>query len=348
MATTFEKTWAYDPNRAITPATALDLTRQQMWTLAAVLTGNLGGLTQGLWTLYASSDSVTAGTDTTDRWVLAGPYDGTKIVRASGAVAHSWIVLRSPSMNGNTYYMVLSFNSSSDAAIRIQFSYVAPQSGSITATPFSTSNWYPRVTAGNPGTATDFTINAAATDNSRISIGLTSEGDFYYLCNKQGANLPNLFIICCALKDYYSEDQAPIYTAYDYAAAGVLRGLPAGGTAAGIVTYGASRAAYNRTTSFYWANGIATLGPGVTATDSDFTASSAITPGNYASYPCYILHGDTVGQLLGIRGRLPDIAVCPYASGVLAEGTDEPTGGPTVAAKAGALWLPTNAAFNFA
>src|SRR5574343_449937 len=177
MAMTFEKTWAFDTNRQYTPASAVDITRRMMWYLAATLTGNVGGLTQGLWTLRASSDSVSAGYDTTDRWNLAGVYDGTKIVRG---VNHSWIVLRSPSINGYQWEMLLSFSTAADAAFRISFSRGAFTGGNITSSPTNATYQYFPVSS-TPGTATDATINDGLVADRRFSVGLSSEGDFYFI-----------------------------------------------------------------------------------------------------------------------------------------------------------------------
>ena len=344
-ATVFEKTWQFDMNRAYAPASALDLTRYQMWYLASVLTGNIGGLTGGsLWTLYASSNSVTAGTDSTDRWVLAGPYDGTKIVRGAASAAHSWIVLRSPTMNGLTFYMILSFNTSTDAAIRLSYSISAPISGTTTASPVTsptTDKWSPNG-FGTP--VQDYTINAAATDNSRFSFGLASDGSFYLLCNKQGAGVANLSIMFHALSDYFSHDKAPVWTVAHYDATG-----------ANSYQKGAFLTSPN---SGLYAN------IGCTVCNSLFIQppicfghsfnqlprpTSVGIDGAWPDLPVIIIgsNGSSSTASISIKGRVADFGLTMHPTSGLAEGDTAPSGGPVDSCVAGGFWYPASAAFNF-
>jgi hypothetical protein len=248
-------------------------------------------------------------------------------------------------MNGNVWYMILSLNSAADAAVRISFSKTAPSGGSTTVTPTSTDQWFPNGSA--PATATDFTINAAAADNSRVSIGLTSVGDFYWICNKQGANLPNLGIVFCALMEYQTLDLAPVFAGYEYSATGIFRAAHAGGTnSGGVINLNTSRVPITLANSAT-KNSIGYLTHDNGTTSADFSAIGEIN-GLYYDYPCWIMTGASTSQITTIRGRIADIACCPYPSGIIAEGIGEPVGGPYVRAKAGGLWLPVNAEFNFA
>ncbi len=352
MSTTFEKTWAYDMNRAITPATALDLTRRQMWHIAAALTGNLGGLTTGLWTLYASSNSVTAGTDSTDRWVLAGPYDGTKIVRGASTAVHSWIVLASPTMAGSTWYLILSFNSAIDTSIRLSFSKQAPTSGSTTVTPFAAAavnQWWPF-----GGTVQDWPMNAGAQDNSRFSCGLTSAGDFYFLFNKQAANVANLCIIFSTISNSKTNDAYKVWSGVAYHASGAL--LTTSGLIASISNSTPNPGNYGQK-----ADGIASsmvvnplLYPGFSNQSGggigvwNPTVADVIDS-TYCDFPLWIMTGAAVsGNPTSIRGRLADFAFCPYLAANLAEGSVTPSSGTIESSKAGCIWFPANAAFNFA
>lgn len=127
----------------------------------------------GLWTCAGSSDAVTAGMDAVDRW--GAIYDGTKIVRAAGAVAHSWIVLKSPVLNGANWYLTIDFNSASDATTRFVFAKAAPTGGSIAARPTSTQEWHVRP----DNTIADQTLNDGASASSRLHAGMSTDGGFY-------------------------------------------------------------------------------------------------------------------------------------------------------------------------
>ncbi len=349
MATTYEKTWAFDMNRAITPASALDLTRRTMWHIAAALTGNLGGLASGLWTLYASSDSSTAGTDSTDRWkLLSAAYDGTKIVRGATTSVHSWIVLASPSMAGVVWYMVLSFNTAADTSIRITFHKVAPTGGSTTATPTSasTSMWCPHAN----GAATDYIVNAGATDNSRFSVGLTSAGDFYYLQNKQGANLANFCVIFSTISNSKTNDAYKVWASVSYHATSLNQVV----SNFGNFTYGSTAG----NTYGQKADGLGTIVfnplmlPAITSNTAPvlFTHTAAdVIDSTFADFPLWITTGSVGGTApTSIRGRLADFACTPYATAALAEGSGSPASGAIDSAKTGHMWFPASAAFNFA
>jgi hypothetical protein len=346
---TFEKTWAFDLNRAYTPASALDLTRYTMWLLAATLTGNIGGLTQGLWTLYASSNSVTAGTDSTDRWVLAGPYDGTKIVRGSGAAAHSWIVLKSPTIHSANFYMILSFNSAADDKIRISFMKTAPTGGSTTATPTSTDQWWPNNTSL---AAADWAMNAAAADNSRFSTGLTSAGDFYFVGCKQLAGLPNLIITFHGLSNKKASDLYPVWAAVEYRSGGVAR-INNGNW---IGTAGNPGAAVGGNAGRHAISGVWCVNPwlipayndaGGAGTASNTPAVADSIDGTYQDWPIWIMMGSAGAVPSGVRGRLADFAFCANTVASLAEASVSPASGSPDSSRCGNLWLPANAAFNF-
>lgn len=341
MATSFEKTWAFDLNRAYTPASALDLTRYGLWLLAAQLTGNIGGLVSGLWTLYASSDSVTAGTDSTDRWVLAGPYDGTKIVRGASTAVHSWIVLKSPTINGSFWYMTLSFNSSADTAVRVSFSKNAPTGGTTTATPTSSLDmWWPY----NGASAADLnSFNDGLVSASRFSIGLASDGCWYWVACKQGAGSPNVGFAFFGLANYGASDLYPV-AAVTQATGGTGLVWRIGSNSP-FDLGGASRM-FSR-----WFDGASVLAHAISypAANSSSTvqqvqpgSASPIT-GGYPDYPALVI--SSAGHY---RGRIPDLAVIPNSMGSLIDGSVSPIAGGVDSCRVGHLWVPANAAINFA
>lgn len=147
--TTFELTWQQDNNRVPADQTTTLLQSKSFgWYVKAFLKGD-SSLTgsgtisgTGLWTCDYSCDSVTAGSagDGVDRWGGTGAFDATKIVRASGASAHSWMVLKSPAGLG-PFYMLIRFNSANDYQWEFTFSKTAFTGGSTTVSPTATNSW---------------------------------------------------------------------------------------------------------------------------------------------------------------------------------------------------------------
>lgn len=353
-----ERTWAFDMNRVVTPATTIDLTRQLIWTLAAQLTGNTGGFVSGLWTLYASSDGVTAGTDSTDRWQLAGPYDGTKLVRGASTAAHSWIVLASPTMNGSVWYMTISLNTSADTSIRLWWSKTAPTGGNTTTTPTAADAW----TNKNATVATDVIIDAAA-DASRVSTGLTDAGDFYFLACKQGTGGSNLFITFQRLADYHVSDQVPIWARLEYHATanshlvaaiadGTTTALMSGPFAVGSSNQEAVARNFANTNrgSGWLLCPFVRLGP---SGNMSINRSDVPHPGGgYSDFPCFFVcdndNAPDGGEGEYIRGRIPDFAICMHSTAVIPRGSGSPFGAVQDSSRAGDLWFPVSEIFNFA
>ena len=344
MATTFEKTWAFDLNRAYTPANALDLTRYTMWLLASYLTGNTGGLTSGKWTLYASSDSATAGTDSTDRWKLTTAYDGTKIVRGSGSNIHSWIVLSSPTMNGSTWYVTISFNSANDKSMRFYLSKDAPAGGSTTATPMPAQAT--RISTGSTsGVISDNVINAGTTDNSRFNFALASDGSWYFIGCKQGAGVANLLFMCHAAANYSTGDKAPMLVAFEYTPAGICR-VGAGAGASCLFKTGTTI-----NLGFDMAGPgplpIVAIRPATGVTAGAFSGSTADIDGYHPDFPMWFTQTTASSTTVrGFRYRIPDLAISGSSTdGTPAESTTSPSGGPVDSVKIGNIWWPATAAF---
>lgn len=100
------KTWYSTANRALDDtSTAAKASSSALWALGATLTGNVSG-TNGpegarpsgaYWTLIASSNSLTAGIDATDRLHFSGSYTSTDWVQVTSTGVHTWYILQSPS-----------------------------------------------------------------------------------------------------------------------------------------------------------------------------------------------------------------------------------------------------------
>ena len=356
MAVTFEKTWVFNMNTNYTPASVLDLTRYQSWWLLSTLTGNRGFTDTvgaavasplafaGVWTLYASSDSVTAGTDSTDRLVLAGPYDGTKFVRANGAVAHSWCVLKSPLINGSYWYLIWSLNASNDYSAKIYCTKTAPTGGTTTASPTDAATVWSLIGSS----VAEQVINGNAADKFMFSMGLTSGGTVYVVGNKQGGGIPNWSFIFTGLEEYGGSDLFPLFTYHYYAATGVLRLLTANSPSDGGNT------GINRNHMREAAGGAVRVNPllGMAATSGAAALlwePAAVNPitGRYSDFPCYVSYALTFNSYLGKRGRLPDIALNMITAAGLPNGSVNPASGQVDSSNAGNFWFPTNAAFDF-
>lgn len=139
MTTAFELNWHPYQNAAPPDESTIALQcKYLVWAIAALLLGNLGGATLGLWTHEGSSDSVTAGFDATNRFLAV--YDQSKIVRGASSSARSWIVLKSPVGLG-PWYVLIDYNTSFDYQINVTFSKSPFSGGSTTSLPTATNSW---------------------------------------------------------------------------------------------------------------------------------------------------------------------------------------------------------------
>jgi hypothetical protein len=200
----YEQTWSFLTNQPYTPTTALDAARYSMWWKASALTGGTAwpaAPATGKWTLYASSDGVTAGIDATDRWNLNGVYDGTKIVRAVSG-PHSWIILRSPLKGGVYYYITFDYLSSNDYTANFYNSLNAPTGGTTSLRPTHANEWSPSGLV----TPAHFT----STLLFKNSIGMTTEGDFWISYVRLTIGYPEQVFVVALPAGYQVSDQCPI------------------------------------------------------------------------------------------------------------------------------------------
>jgi hypothetical protein len=219
---TFEKTWQLDQNRPYKPLGALrTLTGQYMiWYLKAFLKGEIGGATSGLWTVEGSTDGTTAAMDGVDRW--GATFDSTKIffsVFANGT-KHSWIVLKSPSINGVNYRMLLTCRDgttgATNAGILVYFSKGAFTGGTGTTDPTATDQWGPVSTAGTQAMVwAPYNFVPTAADTFRVHAGLATDGSFFYYSTIDGTmNNPHNLFIFSPLADTDPSDLYPVFTYY--------------------------------------------------------------------------------------------------------------------------------------
>lgn len=326
MATTFEKTWQTALN--VTPSdntTVLGLARSYLWFVKAFLKGEVGGATAGLWTCVGSSDAVTAGMDGTDRW--GATYNAAKIVRASGAVAHSWIVLRSPNFTaggiaGIPFYMTIDYNSSFDYQVVFTFSKAAPTGGTITARPTAADEWVHTATQGqvNDNTTGAFKFNGwLATDGNwacgaaKTTSGVFSVGQAFHVISNVNAS------------DLYPAASFVSYLAsglgaFSQSSSGIWRCRSADGTVSCV----SGNMAYPK------AQGDPT---GMTVATGD------VTIGKYLRLPTWLYVADSGAQ--SIRGRFADLVIAA-PSQTSNQGYVEPASGAPVSAILGNLWFPVN------
>lgn len=143
------RTWYTQANCILDDTTtALRVMQSIAWANKALLkaektgtTGTNGAPPVGSrWVVVGSSDGVTAALDGVDRW--GATFDATKLVRAAAGVAHSWILLQSPTGItglGVPLYRLISLGTPDNARIKITDAKTAFTGGSITADPTSTN-----------------------------------------------------------------------------------------------------------------------------------------------------------------------------------------------------------------
>lgn len=324
-----EKTWQLDLNRAPSDnTTVLGLSRSWLWWQKAFLKGEIGGATAGLWTCVGSSDSVTAGMDGVDRW--GATFDPTKLVRASGAVAHSWIVLKSPNftaggITATPFYMTVQYNGTLDNQAIYVFSKAAPTGGSITARPTATDEWVHSPTQGQ--------VNDNTTGAMRFNGWLATDGNFAFAGIKAGqTNEPFVTQIFHVLSNADASDLYPatslmLYTTSGFVTAGNSNW--AGRSATGAATFVAGMLAYPRGQTDPSAAGqIATTGDATTGAYWDMQT---------------FLYVSTTGQV-SYRGRFADLIVAvPAIQGPSGnQGFVKPATGAPTGQILGSLWWPLN------
>lgn len=210
-AITYEKQYQFDASRQYAPPDNATWVQYQLWYLAAFLTGQIGGATQGLCTVIGSSDGVTAALDGVNRWTNV--FTPAKVARYTGVVgggACGWIALRfANTANGKQLYLtILNVNAAADS-VTLRLSDTAP-------TACTTSN------VTQPNVTTDHTLrisDAATTFGTarRVHGCLSVDGEFFYLLSgREGNNRLDFAIFGGTTVDYRSADTFPFYFVADY------------------------------------------------------------------------------------------------------------------------------------
>lgn len=330
-----EKAWQTDLSRisAETGTTAIAFSRGLGWYVKAFLTGQIGGATQGLWTIVTCSDGVTFNTAGTDLW--GATYDPTKIVRAGAGTAHSHITLRGPPVTAGgvvaaPFYLTIDLGTSADYQITLAFSKAAPTGGSITARPTSTDEWLHSSTQW---------VDTTSTNSQRLYGWLTTEGSFAI------GSTPNLagFIRSGVMFQVLSNARATdAYPACSFV--GICATSP--GVFSGVTT----GTVFNPSAAGTWAgrsaNGVATVVgclaylmgqvPGGNPPLDFASTGDASDPGGQSDeLDMYFLV--TTSGWRSYRGRFADLMVAaPSTQGV------DPISGTPVSQVIGWIWWPVN------
>lgn len=301
--TTFELTWQPDNNRVPSDQTTVALQAKSMlWYMKAFAKGEIGGAASALYTCAGSSDAVTAGMDASDRW--GGTFDASKIVRASGAVAHSWIVLYSVDLGG---YWLIDYNTASDHLCNFYFSQTIFTGGSTTARP----------TNANEISFLNQQITNSSLTAAHMFGLLATNGNLIIKFGQDGTGQFTFSLSFLKLAESKTGDTHNLWPIVEYNAAGVWQRVNLN-TTASTVTKGRNK----DNTAAVIASLVAPAVASSSFAQSDIGTSDA-TDGLYTDFPIY-LQVTTVAHK-SRRGKLQDVLWAPEASPV---GAVEPTGGP--------------------
>jgi hypothetical protein len=154
---------------------------------------NTNAPSSAYWTVDYSCDGTTAGTagDAVNRWT-----DATKVIRSSGAVAHSWTVLKHATLG---YWLLIDYTGSADYNWKLYISKSAFTGGTTTAAPTSTvSALCETITLWD---ASDVTAAAG-----KLSKTVDAAGRFVLLWGKTGAAKAKASMGLVALSGGYVSD----------------------------------------------------------------------------------------------------------------------------------------------
>src|SRR6266545_1076852 len=209
-AFTYERAWHFSFNNAFTPATALEESNYTAWAMLSMMVGGLGAFTLGLWTIYTTSDGTAPGTGVTgdgvDHLHLLGAFTSGDWLHAAAASPHSWAVLRSPTMNGTNFYLLLSFDSASTGNCSFKMALNPFVGGTNTANPVPSpdDSWILQGTApvGHVG---------GNTNAHRYAACLSETGDFIWFWTRAGQGKAEGVMAIIAPVGCHPKDQIPIW-----------------------------------------------------------------------------------------------------------------------------------------
>lgn len=313
-----ELTWTDTLNVTYSPADTLDATRYHLWWLCSALIGGTawaGAPVGGRWTLFGSSDGAgNAGLDTTDRLQLNGAYNGNLWVRANAGSNHTWVCLRSPIINGSRWYMIIDFNTAQDYQVNWYWSKAAPTGGTATARPTATDEWQTPI-----GGVCTVMYSAQNNTGMRLSLGMSSGGNWWHNQNRVGVAYHEFFAAFCGTVGYHASDNYPIVA---YTLSGNSANAIVGGT---LLNVGSN---YVRR----WDGGAANSSLVCYAASNQGVATQDALFNTFPYFPlnvfCY--HSSTSQAY---RGRVRDFFVLPSSA--------SPAQGNTVSEAAVVLWAVT-------
>jgi hypothetical protein len=301
----------------------------------------------GKWSIYYSCDGNTAGTanDGVDRWL-----NNLSITRATAGSAHSWMVLKSPTMSTATFqpgaplYMILDASGTTDQVmLNLTFSKAAPTGGTTTARPTATDEWTHGITALNDNTATEHSLFLA----------LASSGAFWFGSSKRGQGYIAEGIAAFLLENTDATDVYPWLTMFgSYGGAGSSRGAYAQASFYRYTSGGSASGGMFRARSH--------TGTSVLTMESPILpwggtgASGLYVPWDYwpdvyhdrqtnkaPRVPIYVFAYDTAGATYyAYRGRLPDFF---WGQTTIDYGNGDTLSGGTNFVNCGGTWVPVNA-----
>ena len=203
------KTWYNTFNRAIDDSsTASRCAQSAMWAWFATLVGTVSG-TNGpegarpggaFWTLAGSSNSVSAGIDSTDRLHITTAFTAGDWVRAAAASPHTWIVLQSPSglLDGPWYLCFDYIGPTNDQTCSLINANNAFSGGSTTARP----------TATNEAVFSSFQFISTTAGASKTHFSTDANGGFRFYISRNGTGYFATAIGIEPLVEYHSADAA--------------------------------------------------------------------------------------------------------------------------------------------
>lgn len=295
------KQWYTSANLAIADSsTASRCAHSSIWGFGAMLLGNLSG-TNGpegarpsscYWTLEGSSNSITAGIDTTDRLHFAGAFTDADWIRANAGTAHTWFVIKSPSavLDGPWYFCFDYIGPTNDQTCTIAFSKNVFSGGSTTARPTST----------NESVLTSFQFCSTTAGAGKIHLNIDANGSFRWLRSRNGTGYFDTYISVESLVEYHTVDPCRTFCSLQFLDSGRgVMGISPTVNIRGMSLNGTSATGNNEVLIvdlwFYPAS--ITMGAYTTTNVLDATVDAL---------PCVYVYENTAGRK-GMRGRFPDM-----------------------------------------
>ena len=321
------RTWYSDGNIALSDTSTAALSHKSiMWGWKALLKGEIGTNTHGLWTCVGSSDSSTAGMDNSDRW--GSSFDASKVVRSSSG-AHSWIVLKSPIALG-PYYLCIDLSGTTEVKGNIITAKTAFTGGTTSARPTSTDEW------SHFG---DMNIADNTALPQKIHRITDADGNFWVLLSHNTSGIFYFMFGLQTLTQTKTLDVTKVITAHSYLLTGRGCGLMdcsassfAGTAAVGGATRG--RLFNNTATNSMSAISYYT---GASANWSSQMTTSDAADGLHIALPVYIYSPTT--DYKGIKGALPDVSIINQG---MAVGSVVPSSGTQERMVVGDLLIPSS------